>query len=190
MIIGIDLGTTNSLVAVWRGGRAELIPNALGDYLTPSAVSLSDDDELLIGRAARDRLITNPDRSVDAFKRYMGSDRVIQLGRREFRPEELSSLVLRALKEDAEHFLGEPVEEAVISVPAYFKGAKGVKSFLVHGAREKGTEGKNNPSVPFFGQRLGHSGLVLFLVGVFVRNFDEMGFDQVRPRHRIFPDGY
>ncbi len=124
MIIGIDLGTTNSLVAVWRGGRAELIPNALGDYLTPSAVSLSDDDELLIGRAARDRLITNPDRSVDAFKRYMGSDRVIQLGRREFRPEELSSLVLRALKEDAEHFLGEPVEEAVISVPAYFNDSQ------------------------------------------------------------------
>jgi molecular chaperone HscC len=120
MIIGIDLGTTNSLAAVWRDGQTQLIPNSLGEYLTPSAISLSDTGELLIGRAARDRMVTHPDRSVEAFKRYMGSDRTVTLGKRAFRPEELSALVLRSLKEDAEHFLGERVDEAIISVPAYF----------------------------------------------------------------------
>lgn len=120
MIIGIDLGTTNSLAGVWRDGRAELIPNALGEYLTPSAISLADNDELLVGRVAKDRLISHPECSVDAFKRFMGSDHVIRLGAKEFRPEELSALVLRTLKEDAEHYLGVPVTEAVISVPAYF----------------------------------------------------------------------
>jgi molecular chaperone HscC len=124
MIIGIDLGTTNSLAAVWRDGRAELIPNSLGETLTPSVVSLSDDERPLIGRAARERLITHAERSVDAFKRYMGSDRRIHLGRRTFRPQELSALVLKALKADAEHYLGQPVEEAVISVPAYFNDAQ------------------------------------------------------------------
>lgn len=120
MIIGIDLGTTNSLAGVWREGRAELIPNALGEYLTPSAVSLADDGTLLIGSAARDRLVSHPEQSAAAFKRLMGSGRTTRLGSRELRPEDLSALVLRTLKEDAEHYLGEPVEEAVISVPAYF----------------------------------------------------------------------
>lgn len=119
-LLGIDLGTTNSLIAVWREGRAELIPNALGDVLTPSVVSLDEDDTILVGKAARARLTTHPERTAAAFKRFMGSDRQIQLGSRQFSPEELSALVLGSLKQDAEAFLGQAVTEAVISVPAYF----------------------------------------------------------------------
>lgn len=119
-LLGIDLGTTNSLIAVWRDGRAELIPNALGDVLTPSAVSLDEDGSILVGAAARARLTTHPLRSVAAFKRFMGSDKRFTLGDRQFTPEELSALVLGSLKADAEAHLGVPVSTAVISVPAYF----------------------------------------------------------------------
>ena len=119
-LLGIDLGTTNSLIAVWQDGQARLIPNALGDVLTPSVVSLDEDDTILVGKAARARLTTHPDRSAAAFKRFMGSDKQIELGSRQFSPEELSALVLGSLKQDAEAFLGHPVYEAVISVPAYF----------------------------------------------------------------------
>jgi len=119
-LLGIDLGTTNSLIAVWREGRAELIRNALGDVLTPSVVSLDEDDTILVGKAARARLTTHPERTAAAFKRFMGSDRQIQLGSRQFSPEELSALVLGSLRQDAEAFLGQAVTEAVISVPAYF----------------------------------------------------------------------
>ncbi|CAN5144425.1 molecular chaperone HscC [soil metagenome] len=124
MIVGIDLGTTNSLVAVWRDGRAELIRNALGETLTPSCVSLDEDGSILVGRAARERLQSHPDRTAAVFKRYMGSNRTVRLGKREFRPEELSALVLRSLKADAEAALGTPVTEAVITVPAYFSDAQ------------------------------------------------------------------
>lgn len=124
MIIGIDLGTTNSLVAVWRDGKAVLIPNAIGETLTPSCVSIDEDGRVLIGRAAQERLQTHPERTAANFKRFMGSDKSLTLGDRGFRPEELSSLVLRALKADAEAFLGQPVEEAVITVPAYFSDAQ------------------------------------------------------------------
>ena len=120
MIVGIDLGTTNSAIAVWRDGQAELIPNRLGHRLTPSAVSLGDDGSLLVGLPARERLATHPDRTATAFKRYMGSQRKTRLGKQDYLPEELSALVLRRLKEDAEAALGEPVSEAVITVPAYF----------------------------------------------------------------------
>ena len=123
-IIGIDLGTTNSLAAVWRNGKAELIPNALGEYLTPSVVSLDENGTVLVGRAARDRLISHPERTASCFKRDMGTDRTYNLGGRRFTPEELSSLVLRQLREDAEAYLGEPVTEAVVSVPAYFAEAQ------------------------------------------------------------------
>ncbi|MFG0586303.1 Hsp70 family protein [Pseudomonas sp. zjy_9] len=119
-LLGIDLGTTNSLIAVWREGRVELIPNALGEVLTPSAVSLDEDGSILVGSAARARLTTHPLRSVAAFKRYMGSDKRFTLGDRQFTPEELSALVLGSLKADAEAHLGMPVSTAVISVPAYF----------------------------------------------------------------------
>ncbi len=120
MLIGIDLGTTNSLAAVWRDGAATLVPNAFGDRLTPSVVGLSDEGTVLIGRAARDRLVTHPHMTAAAFKRAMGTDRVFRLEKRSFRAEELSSMVLRSLKEDAEAYLGQPIDEAVISVPAYF----------------------------------------------------------------------
>src|SRR6266851_1138451 len=105
MIVGIDLGTTNSLVGFWRDGATTLIPNALGHFLTPSAVGMSDDGQILVGLPARERLVTNPALTAAAFKRYMGTDRVVALGRKQFRAEELSALVLRSLKADAEAFL-------------------------------------------------------------------------------------
>ena len=120
MIVGIDLGTTNSLVGVWRDGAVTLIPNSLGHALTPSAVGLGDDRSILVGPAARERLATHPAQTATAFKRYMGTDRLLFVGDKGYRPEELSALVLRSLKADAEAFLGQSVEEAVITVPAYF----------------------------------------------------------------------
>lgn len=120
MIVGIDLGTTNSAVARWRDGRAELIPNALGDLLTPSAVTLLEDESVVVGAAARDRQPTHPERTATAFKRLMGTTRPILLGRTRFSAEDLSSLVLRQLKDDAERHTGEAVTGAVITVPAYF----------------------------------------------------------------------
>ena len=123
MIIGIDLGTTNSLVAIWRDG-VELVPNALGELLTPSVVSLDRTGEIVVGAAARERLSTHPDLTAAAFKRHMGTARQIALGTRRFRAEELSSFVIRSLRSDAEAFLGAPVEEAVITVPAYFSDAQ------------------------------------------------------------------
>ena len=119
-IAGIDLGTTNSLIAVWTADGPRLIANALGDTLTPSAVSVADDGAALVGRAAVDRLVTHPDRSVASFKRWMGSDAGARLAGRFYRAEELSALVLRALKEDAEAQTGGAIEDAVVSVPAYF----------------------------------------------------------------------
>lgn len=119
-LLGIDLGTTNSLIAVWRDGAAQLIPNALGEVLTPSVVSIDEDGSILVGQAARARLTTHPQLTAAAFKRFMGSDKRYALGEHRFTPEELSALVLGALKQDAEAYLGCPVSEAVISVPAYF----------------------------------------------------------------------
>jgi molecular chaperone HscC len=124
MIVGIDLGTSNSLVAAFLDGEPRLIPNALGHHLTPSVVGLDDDGRVLVGLAARERLLTHPALTTSLFKRYMGSSREVELGKKKFRPEELSSLVLRSLKADAEAFLGGPVEEAVITVPAYFSEAQ------------------------------------------------------------------
>lgn len=120
MILGIDLGTTNSCAAVWRDGKVELIPNALGHNLTPSAVGLDDNGDLLVGLSARERQSTHPHLTATAFKRYMGTQRVTTLGKRDFSPEELSALVLRSLKADAEAYLKQTVTEAVITVPAYF----------------------------------------------------------------------
>lgn len=120
MIIGVDLGTTNSVAAVWRNGRAELIPNRIGQTLTPSAVSLDAEGHIHVGLAARERQTVWPDDTVTAFKRYMGSTRTFSLRGRRFSPEDLSALVLKSLKEDAEAHLGDAVTEAVITVPAYF----------------------------------------------------------------------
>ncbi len=124
MIVGIDLGTTHSLVAVWRDGATELVANALGHTLTPSVVGLDDQGRVLVGQAARERLHTHPHLTTALFKRYMGSNQQVTLGGRAYRPEELSALVLKSLKEDVERAYGEPVTEAVISVPAYFSDAQ------------------------------------------------------------------
>jgi molecular chaperone HscC len=124
MIVGIDLGTTNSLVGVFRDGKSLLIPNSLGDLLTPSAVSVDEQGHTLVGLPARERASTHPQSTAVAFKRWMGSDKSIMLGGRSLRAEELSALVLQSLKADAEAFLGEAVTEAVITVPAYFNEAQ------------------------------------------------------------------
>ena len=119
-VIGIDLGTTNSLGCVYRNGKVELIPNAYGSYLTPSVVSMTEDGKLIVGQPAKDRLITHPERTVSSFKKDMGTGRSWKPGEKSFLPEELSSLVIRSIVEDAQNYLGEEIEEAVISVPAYF----------------------------------------------------------------------
>jgi len=124
MILGIDLGTTNSLASLWKDGKVTLVPNALGEYLTPSCVGLDEDGSIVVGRAAKERLQTHPDKTASLFKRYMGSARTIKLAGKEYRPEELSSLVLRSLKQDAEALLGYRIEEAVITVPAYFSDSQ------------------------------------------------------------------
>ena len=120
MIVGIDLGTTNSLIAWVDGQNAQLIPNRLGELLTPSVVSVDETGTVYVGRTAQARAGLYPLDTASVFKRSMGTGKEFRLGGRVFRAEELSSLVLRSLKEDAEAFLGQPVEEAVISVPAYF----------------------------------------------------------------------
>jgi molecular chaperone HscC len=124
MIVGIDLGTTNSLIGVWRDGAGVLIPNALGGLLTPSVVSTDGKGAIVVGQAARDRLVTSPQGTAAAFKRYMGTDKPIAVGDKIYRAEELSAFVLKSLKADAEAFLGETVTEAVITVPAYFNDAQ------------------------------------------------------------------
>lgn len=120
LAIGIDLGTTNSLICVWQNGKAQLIPNALGEHATPSAISVDDDGSILVGRPAVSRLTTHPHLSASLFKRYMGSQKTFRLGDQTFSPTELSAMVLKSLKADAESFLGCAIKDVVISVPAYF----------------------------------------------------------------------
>lgn len=119
-IIGIDLGTTNSLAAVWQDGKSVLIPNAFGEYLTPSVVSIGEDGSVYVGKTAKERLASHPKDSAGVFKRFMGTSRKYMLGGREYLPEELSAFVLKKLKEDAQNYLGEEIDEAIVSVPAYF----------------------------------------------------------------------
>lgn len=123
-IIGIDLGTTNSLVSVWRDGKIQLIPNSFGEFLTPSVVGFGGDGEVFVGKIAQEMLITEPSTTFSEFKRNMGTDYQYTANKKSYRAEELSAFVLRRLKEDAERFLGETVTEAVISVPAYFNDDK------------------------------------------------------------------
>ncbi|MUT64897.1 molecular chaperone HscC [Paenibacillus sp. NEAU-GSW1] len=122
--IGIDLGTSNSLAAYWTEDGPKLIPNAFGSFLTPSVVSVDDNGEIIIGQIAKERLITHPQVTVAAFKRFMGTEKQFHLKNYILSATELSSFVLRSLKADAEAFLGEEVTEAVISVPAYFNDAQ------------------------------------------------------------------
>ena len=119
-ILGIDLGTTNSLACVWKDGKAELVKNSLGEFLTPSVVCLDGEGNLTVGAVAREQLITAPENTAAAFKRWMGTQKTFTLGEKTFTPPELSALVLEKLRRDAEAALGEEVTEAVISVPAYF----------------------------------------------------------------------
>lgn len=120
MIIGIDLGTTNSLAAYYTEDGPKIIPNRLGKNLTPSVVSVDEDGQVFIGETAKERMLLHPESSAAVFKRSMGSEKIFELSGKKFLPEELSALILKALKEDAECFLQEEVTEAVISVPAYF----------------------------------------------------------------------
>ena len=124
MIVGIDLGTTNSLIAYFEGEEAKIIPNRLGENLTPSVISIDEEGTVYVGKTAKERKLTYPEQSADVFKRSMGTNKNFILGERELSAEELSSLVLKSLKEDAESYLGYEVKEAVISVPAYFNDAQ------------------------------------------------------------------
>ena len=124
MIVGIDLGTTNSLVGVYQDGQVKLIPNAFGEYLTPSVVALDDNNEVIVGKVAKERLVTHPDKTVAQFKRFMGTSHKILLGNSTYTAEELSSFIIRKLVDDAETFLGEKVDEVIVSVPAYFNDAQ------------------------------------------------------------------
>ena len=123
-IIGIDLGTTNSCVAVMEGGDAVVIPNAEGNRTTPSVVAFSKDGERMVGQVAKRQAITNPDRTVISIKREMGSDYKVSIDGKKYTPQEISAMILQKLKADAEAYLGQTVTEAVITVPAYFTDAQ------------------------------------------------------------------
>ena len=123
-IIGIDLGTTNSCVAVMEGGEAVVIPNAEGNRTTPSVVAFSKDGERMVGQVAKRQAITNPDRTISSIKREMGSDYRVTVDGKSYTPQEISAMILQKLKADAEAYLGQSVTEAVITVPAYFTDAQ------------------------------------------------------------------
>jgi molecular chaperone HscC len=120
MILGIDLGTTHSLISYLKDSVPVAITNAHGEYLTPSVVSVDDSDTIIVGAAAKERLFKYPDRTIASFKRLMGSTQVVRLGKHEFKAEDLSALVLRSLKADAEAELKQEIHDVIISVPAYF----------------------------------------------------------------------
>ncbi|MFY9285618.1 MAG: molecular chaperone DnaK [Tissierellaceae bacterium] len=123
-IIGIDLGTTNSAVAVMEGGEPVIIPNAEGNRTTPSVVAFTKDGERLVGETAKRQAITNPDRTIESIKRRMGSDYTKEIDGKKYTPQEISAMVLQKIKLDAESYLGEKVTEAIITVPAYFTDAQ------------------------------------------------------------------
>ena len=123
-IIGIDLGTTNSCVAVMEGGESVVIPNPEGARTTPSVVAFTKTGERLVGQVAKRQAITNPDHTVSSIKRDMGTDRKVVIDDKKYTPQEISAMILQKLKADAESYLGEPVTQAVITVPAYFSDAQ------------------------------------------------------------------
>ena len=123
-IIGIDLGTTNSCVAVYEGGEPIVIPNPEGARTTPSVVAFSKNGERLVGQVAKRQAITNPDRTVSSIKRHMGSDYKVTIDDKKYSPQEISAMILQKLKADAEAYLGGTVSQAVITVPAYFSDAQ------------------------------------------------------------------
>ncbi len=123
-IIGIDLGTTNSCVAVMEGGEAVVIPNPEGDRTTPSVVAFKDDGERLVGKVAKRQAVTNAQRTISSIKRQMGTDHKVTVDGKSYTPQEISAMILQKMKNDAEAYLGETVSEAVITVPAYFTDAQ------------------------------------------------------------------
>ena len=123
-VIGIDIGTTNSCVAVMEGGEAVVIPNAEGNRTTPSVVAFSKTGERMVGQVAKRQAITNPDRTISSIKREMGSNHRVSIDGKAYTPQEISAMILQKLKSDAEAYLGSPVTEAVITVPAYFTDAQ------------------------------------------------------------------
>ncbi|MDU6064551.1 MAG: Hsp70 family protein, partial [Anaerococcus sp.] len=124
-IIGIDLGTTNSAVAVMEGGDSTIIPNTEGNRTTPSVVAFTKDGERLVGETAKRQAITNPDRTISSIKREMGSDyKTNEIDGNSYTPEEVSAMILQKLKSDAEGYLNDTVTDAVITVPAYFTDAQ------------------------------------------------------------------
>lgn len=123
-IIGIDLGTTNSCVAVMEGGEPVVIPNAEGNRTTPSVVAFSKNGERLVGQIAKRQAVTNPENTVISIKRDMGSNKKVKIEGDEFSPQEISAMILQKLKTDAENYLGQPVTQAVITVPAYFSDSQ------------------------------------------------------------------
>lgn len=119
-IIGIDLGTTNSCVAIMEGGAANVIANAEGARTTPSVVNIKENGEIVVGEIAKRQAVTNPTSTVSSIKTHMGSDYKVEIFGKSYTPQEISAKILQKLKKDAESYLGEEVKEAVITVPAYF----------------------------------------------------------------------
>ncbi|MCK4310863.1 MAG: Hsp70 family protein, partial [Methanomicrobia archaeon] len=123
-ILGIDLGTTNSCMAVIEGGTSKVIPNAEGNRTTPSVVAFTKEGQMIVGEPAKRQSISNPDGTVTSIKRKMGTKEKIKIGKKEYTPEEISAFVLQKMKRDAENYLGEKIKEAVITVPAYFNNSQ------------------------------------------------------------------
>ena len=123
-IIGIDLGTTNSCVAVMEGGEPTVIPNPEGARTTPSVVAFTKTNERLIGQVAKRQAVANPDRTIISIKRDMGTDKKVEIDGKSYSPQEISAMILQKLKADAESYLGETVSQAVITVPAYFSDSQ------------------------------------------------------------------
>lgn len=123
-VIGIDLGTTNSVVAYMEGGQPAIINNAEGSRLTPSVVAFTKEGERLIGLLAKRQAVTNPEKTIQSIKRYMGTDHKVKIDDKEYTPQEISAMILQKLKQDAESFLGEKITKAVITVPAYFSDSQ------------------------------------------------------------------
>ena len=123
-IIGIDLGTTNSCVAVMEGGKPVVIVNTDGNRTTPSVVAFTKTGERLVGDVAKRQAVTNHDRTISSIKRHMGTNHRVSIDGKDYSPQEISAITLQKLKADAESYLGEPVTEAVITVPAYFSDSQ------------------------------------------------------------------
>src|SRR5690554_1039837 len=123
-VVGIDLGTTNSVVAVLEGGDPVVIPNSEGSRTTPSVVAFTKDGDRIVGQVAKRQAVTNPDRTIMSIKRHMGTDHKVRIDGKDLTPQEISAIILRKLKEEAENYLGETVDKAVITVPAYFTDAQ------------------------------------------------------------------